>query len=135
NYPKAAGPVDGVLTEQLAAGRPAEVEPGPRHVRYRGTELRYVGDVLGREGPLLEAIAFGSTGNGVPSYVDSPRVFTVEAGKTKINPGLDGAIAAMAPGERRVAIVPAALAYGRAGLYGPEVAGTRRFVIPPNTML
>ena len=59
----------------------------------------------------------------------------VEPGKTTINPGLDGVIAAMQPGERRIAIVPAALAYGRAGLYPPETPGKRRFVISPHTML
>jgi cyclophilin family peptidyl-prolyl cis-trans isomerase len=134
NYPKATGAADGVLTEQLAAGR-VEGEPGPRRVSYSGRALHYAGDVIGREGPPLEVIAFGSTESGVPGFTDPPRVFTVEAGKTKINPGLDGAIAAMAPGERRVVIVPAALAYGRAGMYSPEIAGTRRFVISPHTML
>jgi FKBP-type peptidyl-prolyl cis-trans isomerase len=34
-----------------------------------------------------------------------------------------------------VAIVPAALAYGRAGLYMPEIPGQRRLVISPNAML
>jgi len=133
NYPKAAGPADGVLTEELAAGQ--KVDPGPTRVRYRGSAGRYVGHVLGREGPPLEVIRFGSTASGVPGYIDPPEMFTLEPGKTKINPGLDGAIAAMAPGERRVVIVPAALAYGRAGFYSPEIAGTRRLIISPNTML
>ena len=55
--------------------------------------------------------------------------------KTKINPGFDGAVAAMRPGERLVVIVPASLAYGRAGLYPPEVAVRRRFVVSPNALL
>ncbi len=134
NYPKATGPAGGVLTEQLAAGH-AGVGGGPLRVRYRGSEVRYVGDVLGRDGPPLDAISFGSGEDGVPAFVDPPEVFTVEPGKTKINSGLDSAIAAMAPGERRVAIVPAALGYGRAGLYTPEVPGKRRFVVSPNAML
>ena len=47
----------------------------------------------------------------------------MEPGKTKINPGFDGVIGAMSPGERRTVVVPAALAYGKAGTYPPEVAG------------
>jgi cyclophilin family peptidyl-prolyl cis-trans isomerase len=140
NYPKATGPAGGVLTEQLAAGHPAAegARPGsgsPLHVRYRGSEIRYVGDVLGRDGPPLEAIAFGSGEGSVPGFVDPPQAFTVEPGKTKLNPGLDGAIAAMRPGERRVVIVPAAVGYGRAGLYTPETPGKRRFVVSPNALL
>jgi peptidylprolyl isomerase len=134
NYPKASGPAGGVLTQQLAAGRGA-AGSGPLRVRYRGRVVRYVGDVLGRNGPPLETIAFASGQNGVPGFADPPQVFTVEPGKTKINTGLDSVIAAMSPGERRVAIVPASLGYGRAGLYTPEVPGKRRFVISPEAML
>jgi hypothetical protein len=104
-------------------------------VRYRGSEIRYVGDVLGREGPPLEVISFGSGENGVPGFVDPPQVFTMEVGKSKFNSGLDSAIAAMLPGERRRIIVPAALGYGRAGLYPPETKGERRFVISPDALL
>jgi peptidylprolyl isomerase len=140
NYPKATGPAGGVLTEVLATGQPAGDHAAPTggalvRVRYRGSEVRYVGHVLGRDGPPLEVIAFGSGENGVPGFVDPPRAFTVEAGKAKINSGLDSVIAAMQPGERRVVIVPAASGYGRAGLYPPETSGKRRFVISPNTLL
>ena len=133
NYPKAEGPAGGVLTEQLAAGRASG--SGALRVRYRGTEVRYMGHVLGRDGPPLEAISFGSGEGGVPGFVDPPREFTVEPGKTKISPGLDSAIAGMLPGGRRVVIVPAASGYGRAGLYPPETPGKRRFAISPNAML
>jgi FKBP-type peptidyl-prolyl cis-trans isomerase len=94
-----------------------------------------VGDVIGREGPPIETVSFGSSDNGAPGFVDPPRDFVFEAGKTKINSGLDPVIAAMRPGERLVAIVPAALGYGRAGFYPPETPGQRRFVISPNAML
>jgi cyclophilin family peptidyl-prolyl cis-trans isomerase len=134
HYPKAEGPADGIRSERLAPGQAAPASPALR-VRYRGSALRYVGNVLGREGPPLEVIPFASGENGVPGLLEPPREFTVEPGKTKINPGLDGVIAAMQPGERRVIIVPAALAYGRPGLYGPDTPGKRRFVISPNTML
>jgi len=140
NYPKVTGPAGGVLTEQLAAGHPAAIgdtpgSGGPLRARYRGSEIRYVGDVLGRDGPPLEAISFGSSESGVPGFTDPPQPFTMEPGKTKLNPGLDAAIAAMQPGERRVVIVPAAMGYGRAGLYPPETPGKRRFVVSPNALL
>ena len=83
----------------------------------------------------IDAIRFASNANGVPGFVDPPQAFTVEPGKTKINPGLDRAIATMRPGERRSVIVPAELAYGRSGLYPPETPGKRRFVISPYAML
>jgi cyclophilin family peptidyl-prolyl cis-trans isomerase len=134
NYPKATGPAGGVLAEQLTAGHAAAVA-GPLRVRYRGSEVRYVGDQLGRDGPPLAVISFASGEGGVPAFADPPNVFTVEPGKTKINSGLDSVISGMAPGERRVAIVPASLGYGRAGLYTPEVPGKRRLVISPNAML
>jgi cyclophilin family peptidyl-prolyl cis-trans isomerase len=137
NYPKAAGQAGGVMTEVLS-GSPASGALGnaaPLRVRYRGTAIRYRGDVIGREGPAIEAITFSSTSAGTPGIVDSAQTFTFDAGKTKINSGLDGVIATMSPGERRIVIVPASLGYGRSGFYAPEVAGKRRLVISPNTML
>jgi cyclophilin family peptidyl-prolyl cis-trans isomerase len=138
NYPKATGPADGVLTERLS--EPAEGQGLPASgsglsVRYRGTEVRYMGQVIGREGPPLETISFASGEVGVPGFVDPPQIFKVQPGKTKLNPGLDAVLAGMLPGERRVAIVPAAQGYGRAGLYPPEVPGQRRFVVSPNALL
>jgi peptidylprolyl isomerase len=126
NYPKAA---------VVSTGQPASAGGAPLRVRYTGKMVRYMGHIAGRDGPPLEVTSFGSTEGGVPGFIDPPRVFTFEPGKTKINAGLDGAIAAMKPGERRVLIVPAALGYGRAGLYRPEVAGQRRFVISPDVLL
>jgi FKBP-type peptidyl-prolyl cis-trans isomerase 2 len=101
-------------------------------LRYRGTEVRYVGDVIGRDGPPIQPEAFGSEENGVPGFVDSPQAFAVG---TKINPGFDSGVAGMAPGERRVIVVPAEKGYGRAGHYTPEVPGKRRFVVSPNALL
>jgi len=135
NYPKAAGPADGVLTERLAEGAGGAPAGGALRVRYKGREVRYAGDVIGRAGPPMEAIEFSSGENGVPGFHDAPATFAFEPARTKINPGLDGVIAAMSPGERRVAIVPAALGYGRAGTYPPEVPGKRRFVVSPNALL
>lgn len=128
HYPKAAGADGGLLTEVLKPGEESSVVT---RLRYRGTEVRYVGDVIDRDGPVIQPITFGSTENGVPGFVDAPASFA----KTKINSGFDGAVAAMHPGERLVAIVPAPMAYGRAGLYTPEVPGKRRFIISPNALL
>ena len=108
---------------------------GPLRVRYRGSELHYVGDVIGHDGPPIELLSFGSNESGVPAFLETPQTFTVEPGKTKLNAGLDAAISAMSPGERRVVIVPADSAYGRAGLYTPEVPGKRRLIISPYAML
>ena len=134
NYPKATGPVDGVLTEQLAAGAPA-AEKGAIRVRYHGSEIRYRGDVIGRDGPPFDVTRFASDDKGLPGFIDPPQVFEVQPGATKINRGLDSVIATMQPGERRIVIVPAALGYGRAGSYPPEVPGRRRFVVSPNALL
>lgn len=132
NYPKAAGPEGGVFTERLAEGHDA---PGPLRVRYRGREIRYLGFVVGRQGPPLETIAFVSGENGLPGLADAPREFLFEPGKTKVNPGLDEVLAQLKPGERRIVIVPGAKGYGRAGYYAPEVHGKPRFVISPDTLL
>jgi len=104
-------------------------------VRYTGIQLRYVGNVVDRAGPPIEEVRFGSGENGIPAFEDPPQFFLVEPGKTKINPGLDGVIGAMSPGERKTVVVPAALAYGKAGTYPPEIAGRRRFVVSPGAML
>jgi cyclophilin family peptidyl-prolyl cis-trans isomerase len=128
NYPNAAV-VSGAAGNVTPAGR------APLRVRYRGIQVRYMGHVLGRDGPPMEATSFGSGGNGVPGFVDPPATFPFELGKTKINAGLDSVIVAMVPGERRTVIVPAALGYGIKGLYPPETPGKRRFVVSPNAML
>jgi len=128
NYPNAteAGP-----TKPAAApGQPTIL-----HVRYTGQEARYVGDQLGLDGPPIHPIAFASGENGVPGFHNPPIEFTYEPGKTKINPGLDGVLATMKPGDRRVVVVPAAQGYGRAGTYPPETPGKPRFVVSPNALL
>jgi peptidylprolyl isomerase len=135
---KAAAEEDWVARYYAGATRVAEAGPpatSPVRVRYTGIELRYSGNVIDRIGPPIEEIRFGSGANGVPAFEDPGLVFTVEPGKTKINPGLDGVIGGMSPGERKTFIVPAALAYGRSGTYPPEVPGKRRFAVSPNAML
>jgi len=130
NYPRATGPADGVLTEQLAKGTGA-APTGERRIRYTGKRVRYLGGELDHSGPPLEVAAFASDTNGVPGFGDHGQAFAF----TKINPGLDSVIAHMLPGERRLAIIPAALGFGVRGFYTPDVPGKRRFVISPNTLL
>ena len=76
-----------------------------------------------------------SDGEWRPRFVDPPKAFPVEPGKTRINSGLDSVTATMQPGERRVVIVPAALGYAGTRFYPTEAARQRRFVISPETML
>ena len=106
-------------------------EAGPVRVRYSGRQVRYVGHWMGREGAPIEVIPFGSEASGAPGFVDPPQIFAV----TKVNPGVDRAIASMQPGERRTVVVPAEQGYGRQGLTVPEVVGKPRFVIAPDTLL
>jgi cyclophilin family peptidyl-prolyl cis-trans isomerase len=123
------------LTAAAAAGGATPEQPA--RLRYRGKEVRYVGHVIGRDGPPLEEIAFASSETGLPGYYDEPREFIYEPGKTKVGPNgiVDAAVAAMRPGDRRTVVIPAALGYGKAGFYPPEVKGQRRFVVSPNVLL
>jgi len=72
-------------------------------------------------------------GRPVPGTAAQP--FTYVAGTSRINPGLDEALAAMRAGERRTVIVPGQAGYGRSGYTSPQKPGEKRFVIPPNTTL
>jgi cyclophilin family peptidyl-prolyl cis-trans isomerase len=128
NAPKAE-----VLSD--SAGQATKGDGLSYKVRYRGTMLRYEGHWIGRTGSPIEATAFVSGADGKPAYADAPEAFTVEMGKTKINPGLDRVIASMGAGEKKTVAVPAELAYGRAGFYAPDVPGKKRLVISSGTMV
>ena len=129
NYPRAVLQPSGVFVETLA-GQAAGGAPG---VRYRGMEVRYMGQVMERTGPVLEVVRFGSDEAGVPRFVDPPKRF--DAG-TKVGPGgiVDDVIAGMKAGERRLVVIPAALGYGKGGYYPPEIPGQKRFVVSPNAL-
>lgn len=135
HYPDLTDPWDSVRSRVLSPGSGIRPQKGPLQVRYRGTRVRYMGHLLGYEGPPMEALTFGSRDNGVPGFVDPPLPFPYQPGVTSINPGLDAVLVAMTPGERRVVVVPAALGYGRDGTYPPESPGEPRFIIGPNTLL
>ncbi len=134
NYLGLQGPEGGVRTALLTPGTGVR-PPGPLPVIYRGTRVRYMGHLLGYDGPPLETVRFGSREKGSPGIVDPPIPFSFEAGVTAINPGLDGVLATMTPGERRIVVVPPEHGYGRTGIYPPETPGEPRFVIGPNTLL
>jgi cyclophilin family peptidyl-prolyl cis-trans isomerase len=106
-----------------------------RHAAYRGVALRYVGHLLGHEGPPLQELSFGSGPDGRPGFFDPPRPFPLEDEGPNINPGLDRVLAGLEPGEGTSAVVPPALGYGNGGHYGPDRPGERRFVISPGSLL
>jgi peptidylprolyl isomerase len=135
NYPNLEGPEAGVRTAVLTPGTGLHPEGGIKRVVYTGTRVRYLGHLLGHEGPTLEASGFGSREDGVPGFVDPPLPFPFEAGVTSVNPGLDAVLETMTPGGKRVVLVPAEHGYGRAGIYPPETPGEPRFVVGPNTLL
>jgi len=139
NLPELEGEPGGVRTGVLdrAVCAPAEHSASGAELRvcYRGTALRYEGDHLEHEGPPLDEMPFGSGPDGAPGYIDPPEAFPFTPGVTALNPGLDAALAELGPGERRIVVVPADLAYGSNGLFTPERPGEPRFVIPPNTTL
>jgi len=85
---------------------------------------------------LLSGKAFVSTAEeGKPYWGETPAPFEFEVGKSKVNPGIDAALALMKKGERRLIIVPAALGYGTGGFYAKQRPNEKRFVISPNTLL
>jgi len=87
-------------------------------------------------GRLLDGRTFASSaeeGRPVPGAVATP--FDYEAGRTRINPGVDEALLDMRPGERRTVIVQRAAGYGTGGYTSREKPGETRFVISPNTTL
>jgi len=136
NYPKANGPASEVLVQTLAQA-PSDAPPagGTLHLRYHGRVVRYAGDWTHYSGPPLRVTDFVSGTNGVPGFGADAAAFDYTVGTSKLNPGLDALLATLRPGDRRIAIVPAALGYGKNGLYPPEVPGRPRFVINPNVVL
>jgi len=87
-------------------------------------------------GRFLDGRPFASSadeGRPVPGTAAVP--FDYEAGRTRVNPAIDEALASMRPGERRTVIAQGAAGYGSGGFYAKEKPGERRFVIPAGTTL
>jgi peptidylprolyl isomerase len=103
-------------------------------IRYVGIALRYLGHMIGGEGPLFEEIQFGgSAQDGSPEWVESPdtvAAFEYEVGATDVNPPFDRAVREMRRGSRHIVILPLPGAYP-SGYYAPERPGEKRLVIPP----
>ncbi|MDP3581763.1 MAG: peptidylprolyl isomerase, partial [Ignavibacteria bacterium] len=82
---------------------------------------------------LISGTEFVSTSiEGKANTIETPEIFEYIVGTTKINPGVDEALADMKPGEVRLVIVPSNLAFGTSGFYGKSLEGKKRFVISPN---
>lgn len=86
-------------------------------------------------GSTLYGKEFVSTNTGEPYWGGTPEPFLFEVGESHLCTGFDAAITDMKKGERRMIILPSALAYGLNGFYAKERPGDKRFVISPNTTL
>jgi cyclophilin family peptidyl-prolyl cis-trans isomerase len=88
-------------------------------------------------GKLISGLSFVSSaddGKPVPGY--RPVDFSHTLGKDGLIKGLNEALKNMKSGEKRLLIVPPALAYGiNKGFYGKETPGQKRFVISPGETL
>ncbi len=126
-WPQAIATEQGWRYVVLKEGKGSPVAKGDTvQVRYTGRTVR--------------GMAFASTADeGKPHFFlpgdDSGEVFSYIVGTSKVNPGLDDALAAMNRGEKRLVIVPAELGYDPVGFYGSPRKGEPRFVIRPRSIL
>lgn len=107
----------------------------PRLVRYHGRALRWMGHLRDYAGPQFVELPFVSGEDGRPCSCELSATFELGGAIETVTPGIDAVVAVLAPGESRTVVIPAELAFGRGGFYGPDVPGQPRFVIPPNTLL
>ncbi len=111
----------------LREGGDTPFEPGDTAmVRYTGRTVR--------------GLSFASLAeSGDPDYLwpgtEAGESFPFVVGEDVVNSGFDEAVSSMAPGEKRLVIVPAEKAYDPVGFYGVEKAGVPRFVIRPRSMV
>ncbi|RPJ71889.1 MAG: M24 family metallopeptidase [Acidobacteria bacterium] len=123
NWPGTKPSRKGALIERRKAGS------GPPPAAGQTVVARYTGR-------FLDGRPFASSaeeGRPVPGQVAQPFEFVV--GKTRLNPGLDEALAEMRKGEHRRLILQGQAGYGRSGYTSPQKPGEKRFVISPNTTL
>ncbi len=90
-------------------------------------------------GHTPSGLSFASSDGGTPNWpepgAEGGHAFVFVVGTSAATPAFDDALAHMRRGERRLVIVPVALAYGTRGYYAPSQPNVQRFVISPNTML
>ena len=79
--------------------------------------------------------SFSSSLNGQITPILEATPFDFVLGESRINPGINEALADMKKGEKRILILASNLAFGTNGFYAREVQGQKRFVISPNTTL
>ncbi len=85
--------------------------------------------------PFASKSFVSTTEEGKPYWGEIPEPFEFVAGMTRVNPGLDAAMAGMRKGEKRLLIVPSEQGYRNGGFYAKQIPGEKRFVISPNTLL
>jgi Xaa-Pro dipeptidase len=122
-WPRAKPSPRGALVQVTREGQGAPAASG------QALTVRYVGQFL--DGRPLASSA--DEGRPLPGSAAQPFEYVV--GRSRINPGLDEALAAMRAGERRTVIVSGQVGYGRSGYTSPQKPGEKRFVISPNTTL
>jgi cyclophilin family peptidyl-prolyl cis-trans isomerase len=120
-WPKAKPTPRGALAEVTRKGRGEPAAAG------QTLTVRYLGQLL--DGRSIASSA--DEGRPVPGSAAQP--FEYVAGKSRINPGLDEALAGMRAGEKRTIVASGQAGYGRSGYTSPQKPGEKRFVIAPNT--
>ena len=146
-WPRVDGESDQVRVLRLDGTDPRDPTPAEGalpdtlQVRYQGVALHYMDHQTGYEGPPLVELPFASGAEGEPGPFDVPQAFGFPRhdpqaeDDTRINPGLDEALAEMVPGDQLLVVVPGELGYGSAGFFGPDVGERKRFRILPSSML
>jgi cyclophilin family peptidyl-prolyl cis-trans isomerase len=124
HWPAAVAAGDGLMYVVLRPGAGRTPAEGDR------VKAAYTG-----QAPLPGKSFISTADQGKPFWGETPEPFELVVGRPGVNPGLDRAIAAMAKGEKRLVIVPAALGYKTSGFYARQQPGQKRFVISPNTLL
>ncbi len=123
-WPDAVGDPGGWKYVILREGRGEKAGAGAKvRIAYSG------------KAPLAGKTFVSTADAGKPYWGDRPEPFDFVLGTTRINPGIDAAIAAMKKGEKRLVILPAPLGYGTDGFYAVQRPNEKRFVLSPNTLL
>jgi len=124
NWPGAVETEGGVKYVVLKEGK------GPFPLTGATLKVVYTG-----KAPLAGKAFVSTADEGKPYWGETPEPFEFVAGATRVNPGLDAAVAQMKKGEKRLLVVPTGQGYKTSGFYAKQRPGEKRFVISPNTLL